>query len=277
MFLLVLTGLPLMSIPSAQAEADKVPQNSVQAAFPNTVQPPKSLSEPSSSIPEPVTQVDPIDSPYPVPWNWIIKTQAEFSEKGSTGLRYYRSPSLISPDGKYAAYTRVQMQVEPELFRSRVSSVMFLENLQTGALQVIRADSPMADHLLQANEEDSPGTISILMPVSWSASGNRLLCRQFEGFLSTSDASDYAVVWDRQTDTTSTISPNQVDYTNAVLLGWDHNDPEQVLFRAGIIGEEDWSVWTVALNGQTALAKENESVVYGQMRSQSWTGDQVIR
>lgn len=276
-FLLVLTGLSLMSTPSAQAETDKVPHNIVHASSVNPFQTSNPMSENSSSIPETINQVDPIDSPYPIPWNWIINTQSEFSEKKSTGLRYYRSPSLISPDGKYAAYTRVQMQVEPELFYSRISSVMFLENLETGTLQVIRANSPMADHILAANEEDGPGTMSILMPVSWSASGNRLLCRQFEGFLSTSDASDYAVVWDRQTDTTSTISPNRVDYTNAVLLGWDHNQPEQVLFRAGILGEEDWSVWAVALNGQTALANKNESVVYGQLINQSWTGSQVIR
>lgn len=54
-----------------------------------------------------------------------MTTHADLSSE-RVGLRYYRSPSLVSPDGLYAAYSRMQMQVQLELYRSRVSSVMSL-------------------------------------------------------------------------------------------------------------------------------------------------------
>jgi len=45
---------------------------------------------------------------------------------------------------------------------------MFLENIQTGELQVIRAKSPIALYLEEAgeNSEEMAGVISLLMPVS---------------------------------------------------------------------------------------------------------------
>jgi hypothetical protein len=226
-------------------------------------------------IPE---SVDPLESSYPIPWNWITKTQSNFSKAQNSGLRYYRTPSLVSPDGQYAAYSRVQMEVASELYRCRVSSVMFLENLQTGELRVITASSPLAEHGLQDEEEtDTTGTLSILMPVSWSEKGEQLLARQFEGVFSTSDATDFAVVWDRKTNKTTTISPEQVDYTNAVLLGWNPQKSGQVLFRAGMIGEEEWPVWSVASNGQTVLANQNEPIIYGQQMDKIWSGSQVLQ
>ncbi|MGK7873385.1 MAG: hypothetical protein AB4426_08745 [Xenococcaceae cyanobacterium] len=221
------------------------------------------MSESSPDITQPVVQLDPLDSPHPIPWNWIMKTYSEFSEKGSSGLRYYRSPSLISPDGQYAAYSRIQMQADPELFRNCVTSMMFLENLQTGDLQTITPSSSLADNLFDSNQEaDMLGKMSILIPVSWSENGNRILSRQFEGIFGTSDASDYAVIWDRHSNRTTTLTPNRVPYTHAVLLGWSQTDPNQVLFRAGILGEEQWSVWSVDLNGKTVLASKDEPIVF---------------
>jgi hypothetical protein len=67
-----------------------------------------------------------------------MNTHNELSESGRPGLRFYRSSSLLSPDGEYAAYTRIKMKSEPELFRSRVTSVMFLENRRTGDLKRLR-------------------------------------------------------------------------------------------------------------------------------------------
>jgi hypothetical protein len=170
------------------------------------------------------------------------------------------------------------MEVASELYRCRVSSVMFLENLQTGELRVITASSPLAEQGLNDEEEtDTIGTLSILMPVSWSEKGEQLLARQFEGVFSTSDATDFAVVWDRKTNKTTTISPEQVDYTNAVLLGWNPQKSGQVLFSAGIIGEEEWPVWSVATNGQTVLANQKEPIVYGQQMDKIWGGSQVLQ
>lgn len=221
-------------------------------------------------------QLDPLDSPHPIPWNWVLTTHAEISANGQSGVRYYRSPSLVSPDGLWAAYTRIQMDALPELYKSRVSSVMFAENLQTGDLHTVTAASPLFDSPLVGNEEaDSPGTISILIPISWSKSSDRLLARQFEGLFGTSDASDFAVVWDRQQNRTATLAPSPVEYSYAVLLGWSENYPDHVLFRAGEMGDEHPSIWAVGLNNHTILAQEEELMIYGQVVSQVWAGPQA--
>lgn len=247
-----------------------------------------SSSETSIEVPEEIApdmtelqlelgvQSDPLDSPHPIPWNWVLETQAELSNNNNFAPQYYRSPSLISPDGLYAAYSRIQMQVQPEMYRSRVTSVMFLENLQTGDLRTVTPSSPLADHPLSSHQEaNMPGVISIIIPVSWSPSSERLLARQFEGLFSSSDASDFAVIWDRKRNRTATVAPEQVEYSNAVLLGWSHSNPERVLFRAGELGDENWPLWAVDLNGYTALALEDEPIVYGQVINQVWAGPQA--
>ena len=275
--ILLLAALLLLAhSPSAQADLVNV----LSGASPSSV--PSSL--PSIEVPEEIApdmielgvQIDPLDSPHPVPWNWVMATHAELTALASSGTRYYRSPSLISPDGQYAAYSRIQMQGQPELYRSRVTSVMFLENLQTGDLRTITPASPLADNPLISNEEaDMPGTIAILIPISWSKSSDRLLARQFEGLFSTSDASDYAVIWDRKQNRVSTIAPERIQYTSAVLLGWSKVRPDLVLFRAGEMGDERWPVWAVDVNGQTALAREDEPTLYGQVVNQIWAGPQA--
>lgn len=283
-FFSLLAGLSLSSGLPLHAETDSTIPLMVHRSPVTELQP--VIPPAQSQFNPPTTAEDPLNSPYPVPWNWILQTQAEFTEKGQSGLRYYRSPALVSPDGQYAAYTRIQMQIGAELYHSRVTSAMFLENLQTGELRVIRASSPIADHLSDvAAGGEMPGIVSILIPVSWSAKGDRLLLRQFEGFLSTSDATDYAVVWDRASNQTTTISPESVDYTTAILLGWSSANSEQVLFRAGILGEEEWLNWSVALNGQTAIAEnppslaasQSNSIIYGQLLTRSWTGVQTLK
>lgn len=221
-------------------------------------------------------QLDPLDSPYPVPWNWVLATHAEQSATHNFGIRYYRSQSIISPDGQYAAYSRIQLQGQPELYRCRVTSVMFVENLQTGDLRTIKASSPLADNPLVNDEEgDMAGTIAMLIPISWSPSGDRILARQFEGLFSTSDASDFAVIWDRRQNRTMTIAPGEIQYDSAVLLGWSRTHSDRVLFRAGEMGDEHPPVWAVHLNGHTALAQEDEPVIYGKVVNQIWTGPQA--
>ena len=246
--------------------------------FPSSPQVSLSQFSPDFLTPEEPAQEqnDPLGSPFPIPWSWIMSTQNQLGEKGGSQLSYYRTPSLISPDGKYAAYSRIQMEVEPELHRSRVTSVMFLEDLETGKLQKINASSPIAAYLQQEKEEDTAGVIDILMPISWSSGGEKLLSRQFEGFLSTSDASDYAVVWDRRENRSKTLVPQNVPYTNAILLGWDQNNPGGLLFRAGILGDEEWGLWAVNTDGKTAIADKEEPVIYGKLVEQSWTGSQVF-
>jgi len=266
---------PLQSTKAAPVGAALAPPLSIKSAPPATTVP----ATESAATNEPPEQIDPLGSPHPVPWNWIMTTHADVSSKRGSGLNYYRSQSLVSPDGKYAAYSRIQMQVQPELFRSRVSSVMFVENLQTGELQVINANSPLADNPLVAGEDaDLPGAISILTPVGWSKTSDRLLARQFEGLFSSSDASDFAVIWNRHPNRTSTVAPSQTQYNHdiSILLGWSQIDPDQVLFRAGNLGDEQWPLWAVAGNGQTVAATDvDQPIVFGKLLNQLWSGPQV--
>jgi hypothetical protein len=223
-------------------------------------------------------QIDPLESPYPVPWNWVMSTHEQVSSTKGSGVRFYRTPSVISPDGKYAAYSRVQLRVKPELYESNVSSVMFVENLQTKQLQVVTATSPLANNPKKVQQAATmPGIVSIMIPVSWSASGDRLLARQFEGSLSASDASDYAVVWDRSTGRSNTIAPSNVaEYGQAILLGWSKANPQDVIFHAGELGEETRQLWAVNLRGKTIAARqEDQPIVFGRTVKQAWAGPQA--
>lgn len=260
------------------AHAD--PVNVPMVTTPSSVLSSQSSEEVSDEMTPDMTcselQLDPLDSPHPIPWNWVLTTHAELSASGHSEVRYYRSPSLVSPDGLYAAYTRIQMDGEPELYKSRVTSVMFVENLQTGDLHTVTAASPLSDSPLGVNEEaQMPGTISILIPVSWSKLSDRLLSRQFEGLFCSADASDFAVVWDKKQNATATLAPDRIEYSYAVLLGWSPTQPDQVLFRAGEMGDEHPPVWAVGLNNQTNLAQEEEPIIYGQLVSQVWAGPQA--
>ncbi|MEB3311320.1 MAG: hypothetical protein VKJ02_13925 [Snowella sp.] len=224
---------------------------------------------------------DPLNSPHPVPWNWIMKTQEEYSQRGSSGLRYYRSPALVSPNGQYAAYSRIEMRAEPELYASKVLSVLFLENLETGELQVIRAGSPIANYLEETgvDSQEMTGVISILMPISWSSGGDRLLARQFEGVFSTSDVMDYAVIWNQQTRQSQTLGLdlNEDQETTATLLGWSPTKPDQVLFRSAILGEDTEKIVSVGSNGKASWAGDEDAVTYGQLMNRSWTGIQALK
>ncbi|MFB2839366.1 hypothetical protein [Floridanema evergladense] len=223
-------------------------------------------------------QADPLGSPYPVPWEWVMSTHEQVSASKGSGIRFYRTPSVISPDGKYAAYSRVQLQVKPELYKSHVSSVMFVENLQTKELQVVTASSPLANNPNKAKEPgDMPGIVTILIPVSWSPTGDRLLARQFEGSLSASDASDYAVVWERNTGRSNTVIPsNAAEYGSAILLGWSKVNPQNVIFQAGELGDEKRQLWAVNMGGKTVAAKqEDQPIVFGQTVKQAWAGPQA--
>ncbi len=217
-------------------------------------------------------QIDPLDSPHPIPWNWVLANQSEVNSR----VRYYRTQSLISPDGQYAAYSRIQMQVKSDFTRSRVTSVLFLENLRTGNLQAITASSPLSDNPFSTPKgSDLPGTIAILMPVAWSSTGDRILAREFESLFGSDIASDYAVIWDRQQNRSFTTAPTRIHYTHAILLGWSGAHPDRVLFRAGNIGETDWPLWAVDYSGQTLNANGDQPLTFGQVATHLWAGPQA--
>ncbi|MEY2978773.1 MAG: hypothetical protein ACO31I_03180 [Prochlorotrichaceae cyanobacterium] len=218
---------------------------------------------------------DPLNSPHPVPWSWVIETQSTMQSNGQTGVRYYRSPSLLSPDGLYAAYSRIQLHVEADAYRNRVDSVLFVENMRTGSLGVINPRSPFAEALGTATLNPSPASISLLVPVSWSEDSQKLLAREFDAILNTDDLTDYAIVWDRGSNQAQVIAPQGLFYDSAILLGWSRRNPEQILFQAGEFGQELWALWNVGLTGDTAIAAEDEPLVIGEQLVNPWDGPQA--
>ena len=208
---------------------------------------------------------DPLNSPHPVPWNWVMETYSNFlNYPNIKETRYYRTPSLISVDKQYSAYSRLAMEVDTKLFQCRVNSVMFIENLNSGELRLVTPSSPLADNPFNKNNiSEKPGTISILIPVSWCEKGEKILARQFEGIFNTSQMYDYAVIWDRNKNNTCTISPEESErYQYTVLLGWSKNYQDQVLFRGDILGEEEHSIISVNLKGETIIASQDQPVIY---------------
>ena len=222
-------------------------------------------------------QIDPLNSDHPIPWNWVLATQSDVDPVQGSKMRYYRSQSLISPDGQYAAYSRIQMKVQPDLFSSWVSSVLFLENLRTGDLQAVTASSPLSDNPFSSDSTlDKSGTIAILIPISWSAEGDCLLAREFESLFGSSMASDYATIWNRRLNRASTVSPNRRQYTNAILMGWSKIFPGRALFKAGNLGEESWPLLAVDASGHTVMSADDRPLTFGQPMNNIWAGPQAV-
>ncbi|MBW4561858.1 MAG: hypothetical protein KME32_12030 [Mojavia pulchra JT2-VF2] len=248
---------------------------------------PKSTTEIQVSEPAEENQAvpaDPIGSPHPIPWKWITATQEAIGPQGG-GVRYYRSVPVVSPDGKYIVYSRVQLEVKPEMYNSRVTSVLFVEDTQTKKLRVMASTAIVSDPLLQAKASspqlaETNGKIGVLVPVSWSEKGDRFLARKFEGLFNTADATDRAVIWDRQNNHANTVAPAQEEDEHekiAVLLGWSKTQPDHVLFRAGELGEENWPLVKVASDGKTVntTTDGDQPITFGEKLSEVWAEPQV--
>lgn len=231
-----------------------------------------------------ITHNDPIGSPHPIPWKWIMATQEAIGGKGVSGVRYYRSLPVMSPDGKYAIYSRVQMEVRPEMHNSRVKSVLFMEDRQTKKLRVMISTDKEIDPLLNkeaslSEKADNDGKIGVLVPVSWSEKGDRFLARKFVAIFNTADATDQAVIWNRQQNNINVVNPVQSEDDHekiAILLGWSKKQPNNVLFRAGELGEENWPLVQVANDGKTVdiSAEEDQPITFGE-RTRIWADPQV--
>ncbi|MEA5617859.1 hypothetical protein VB711_08405 [Cronbergia sp. UHCC 0137] len=228
--------------------------------------------------------VDPLGSPHPIPWKWIMMTQESLGGQGGSAVRYYRSVPVVSPDGRYAIYSRVQIEVKPEMHNSRVSSVLFIEDKQTKRLKVMTATAPLNDPLLkreQVSAEEMPpdGSIGVLVPVSWSEKSDRFLARKFIGIFNTADLTDHAVIWERQENHIKTVAPAQAEDDHekiAILLGWSKSKPNNVLFRSGEMGEENWPLVQVATDGKTVNVTNDgdQAVTFGE-RAKIWAEPQV--
>ncbi|BAZ27889.1 hypothetical protein NIES4074_03170 [Cylindrospermum sp. NIES-4074] len=234
-------------------------------------------------IDESQTAADPIGSPHPIPWKWILVTQETVGGNGGSGVRHYRSVPVVSPDRKYAVYSRVQLEVKPEMYNSRVSSVLFVQDMQTKRLRVMATTSAVSDPLLQASVEsaeqpDTNGTIGVLVPVSWSEKGDRFLARRFEGIFNTADSTDQAVIWDRQQNNINTVAPAQEESDHekiSILLGWSKNQPDHVLFRTGELGDEDWPLVKVSSDGKTVNVTTDQPITFGERVTPVWGEPQV--
>jgi hypothetical protein len=231
-------------------------------------------------------QIDPIGSPHPIPWKWITATQEAIASNGGSGVRHYRSIPVVSPDGKYAVYSRVQLEVKSEMYNSRVTSVLFVQDMQTKKLWVMASTTPVSDPLLKvkavkaesSEQSDPSGKIGVLVPVSWSEKGDRFLARKFEGIFNTGDSTDSAVIWDRQKNHANIVAPaNDEEHEKiAVLLGWSKSQPDHVLFRAGELGEENWPLMQVANDGKTiTTTNEDQPITFGKKVTEIWAGPQV--
>jgi hypothetical protein len=242
--------------------------------------PVEGMANESQELPE-----DPIGSPHPIPWNWMISTQESLGKRGASAVRQYRSLPVVSPDGKYSVYSRVQMEVKPEMYNSRVTSVLFIEDKQTGRLKVLTATSTLHDPLLNRQpavpeQPHTSGTIEVLVPVSWSEKSDRFLARKFVGLFNTADVTDYAVIWDQQQNRINTVTPSYGENEHekiAVLLGWSKKQPSNVLFRTGELGEENWPLLEVTSNGKTITTAidRDQPVTYGERNAQIWAKPQV--
>lgn len=235
---------------------------------------------------EMLAQIDPIGSPHPIPWKWIVATQEAIAANGGSGVRHYRSVPVTSPDGRYIVYSRVQLEVRPEMYNSKVTSVMFVEDTQTNRLRVMASTAPISDPLLKINRNVSSseavdtngGNIGVLVPVSWSEKSDRFLARKFEGKFNTGDSTDQAVIWDRHKNHINTVAPAREEHEHekiAVLLGWSKNRPDHALFRAGEIGEENWPLVQVRSDGQTLNTTDaDQPITFGQQITEVWAGPQ---
>ncbi|MBE9200321.1 MULTISPECIES: hypothetical protein [unclassified Nodularia (in: cyanobacteria)] len=235
---------------------------------------------------EMLAQIDPIGSPHPIPWKWIVATQEAIAANGGSGVRHYRSVPVTSPDGRYIVYSRVQLEVRPEMYNSKVTSVMFVEDTQTNRLRVMASTAPISDPLLKINRNVSSseavdangGKIGVLVPVSWSEQSDRFLARKFEGKFNTGDSTDHAVIWDRHKNQINTVAPAREEHEHekiAVLLGWSKNRPDHALFRAGEMGEENWPLVQVRSDGQTLNTTDaDQPITFGQQITEVWAGPQ---
>jgi len=246
---------------------------------------PQTTDAPVSEEPQEseLSQQDPIGSPHAIPWKWITATQETVSVNGGSGTRYYRSVPVISPDGRYSIYSRVKLEVKNQMHKSRVSSVLFVEDRKTNHLKVVASTSALIDPLLKAKgmrgeNSQIPGKIGVLVPVGWSENGERFLARKFEGLFNTAHATDQALIWNRQKNHANTVAPSQKNhqYDIAVLLGWSKNAPDNVVFRAGEMGQETWPTITVANDGKTVATPEiDQPTTFGRKANDIWAGPQV--
>jgi hypothetical protein len=203
--------------------------------------------------------IDPIESPFPVPWLWVTQHLSKAAQDKRPLDEVYRSALVVTPDGLYGAYSQINLRAEAEASQSQIGSLLFVQNLKTGKIQQVQLPA-----LSLAEGRFSAGSIRMILPISWSKTGDRLLIRQFNALFASDIATDSALVWDRQSNQLSILLPKPVNYDTAVLLGWSTTHTDQVLFRTSILGETQEKLWAVNLQGQAITVDSDRPMVFGQ-------------
>lgn len=209
-------------------------------------------------------QTDPLDSPFPLPWAWIVQQQQLAAASQQSQTYAQKTATFISPDGLYQAQAELIFQADPEFARNQLTSTLTITNTQTQAVQQWQSTSLIDPELRQDLPPDAAGLIAVLWPVGWSASGEELLIRHFQGLFSTDFASDVAVIWSRPQQTLTAVWPQSVEYDHATLLGWSQAQPDQVLFRTATMGEAKTQVWAVNPKQEMLARPQDRPQVYGQ-------------
>jgi hypothetical protein len=200
---------------------------------------------------------DPLNSAYPIPWAAIWENQTKATQSGKVLTLKYLSGTVTSPDGQRQAHSEINLQVNPELTQSYVSSNLIIADAKGSVLQRIPSTMHLGGERVKETTAIPVGTLSILMPATWSEDGQQLLTRQFEAVLGSDVASDYALVWDKKTQTVKTVTPTPQNYDTAILLGWSPHNPDRVLFRTTILGEQQTNLVAVVTQDGTTIALES--------------------
>jgi hypothetical protein len=200
---------------------------------------------------------DLLNSQYAIPWQAIQQAQETVTRTGQTQSFRYRSPVSIAPDQQTQAYSELHLTLHPKSSHSFINSQLIIET----KTQTYRF--PATLHLELAAQSTTstvmPGTFSILMPAAWSADGQSLLLRQFEGLFGSDVASDYALVWQPAQPALQSYRPTAVDYDSATLMGWSQNRPGEILFQTRLLGNPTSQLVTVSpQNNGATLASPSD-------------------
>lgn len=234
----------------------------------------------SSHQAAPATQAqDPLNSAYPVPWDMIWKNQTQATQSGKVITLRYVSGAIASPDGQRNAHSEISLELHPDVTQSRVASHLIITNAKGAEIQKIASSMHLGDGMVKETSATAApvGTLSILMPATWSKDGQQLLARQFEAVFGSDVSSDYALIWNRNTQQVKTVAPVPQDYDTAILLGWSHRNPDQILFRTAILGEKNTALVAVNRDGITVASEGDRILPLGQLIMTAPTSSQARR
>lgn len=265
--ILLVTGLPGLAQFPMRSPSTETPLSLIQTASPTYPAYPTETTIPSTQA---IQAQDPLNSTYPVPWNVIWQKQTQATQSGKILTLRYQSATLASPDGQRLAYSEINAQLSPEVTQSSVSSRLIITNAKGKVLQSIPSTLHLGNDSVKETTAQPIGILSILMPATWSKDGQQLLTRQFEAVLGSDMSSDYALVWNRKTQMVKTVTPTPQNYDTAILLGWSAHNPDQILFRTAILGEQKTDLVAVSRDGTTIATKSDQTLpVVNIMRSGS--------